>query len=134
MLRTLTLSIVALSSLTLAGCGSTPPIQAQEKTIAYQGKTYVFGGQYDTKRNEVQLTVNGDPVMKGRFPPYTPTLNLNTSYQEVNVSSYCYFSSVLNEKGGVFGAVAGAIQSSNSKSGDKCDVKIAGETVESLYF
>lgn len=134
MLRTLTLSLVALSSLTLAGCGSTPPIQAQEKTIAYQGKTYVFGGQYDIKRNEVQLTVNGDPVMKGRFPPYTPTLNLNTSYQEVNVSSYCYFSSVLNEKGGVFGAVAGAIQSSNSKSGDKCDVKIAGETVESLYF
>ncbi|KPV97051.1 MULTISPECIES: hypothetical protein [unclassified Pseudoalteromonas] len=134
MLRTLTFSLVALSSLTLVGCGSTPPIQAQEKTIAYQGKTYVFGGQYDTKRNEVQLTVNGDPVMKGRFPPYTPTLNLNTSYQEVNVSSYCYFSSVLNEKGGVFGAVAGAIQSSNSKSGDKCDVKIAGETVESLYF
>lgn len=134
MLRTLTFSLVALSSLTLVGCGSTPPIQAQEKTIAYQGKTYVFGGQYDTKRNEVQLTVNGDPVMKGRFPPYTPTLNLKTSYQEVNVSSYCYFSSVLNEKGGVFGAVAGAIQSSNSKSGDKCEVKIAGETVESLYF
>ncbi|WP_343817219.1 hypothetical protein [Colwellia asteriadis] len=128
------LLIASVALITLAGCGSTPPIQAQEKTIAYQGKVYVFGGQYDEKRKEVELTVNGDPVMKGRFPPYTPTLNLTTNYQDVEVSSHCYFSSVLNRQGGVFGAVAGAIQSSNSQSGDKCDIKVAGETLETLYF
>lgn len=128
------LFVGALTLLTLTGCGSTPPIQAQEKTISYKGKVYVFGGQFDENRNEVELTVNGDPLMKGRFPPYTPTLNLASDYEGVNVSSYCYFGSVLGSQGGVFGAVAGVIQSSNSKSADKCDIKIAGETIESLYF
>ncbi|ATC82631.1 hypothetical protein OIZ54_17325 [Pseudoalteromonas sp. A3] len=132
MLKKIIISVLPV--LALAGCGSTPPIQAQEKTIAYQGQTYVFGGQYDENRNELQLTVNGDPLLKGRFPPYTPTLNLASDYQDVHISSYCYFGSVLSSKGGVFGAVAGAIQSSNSKSGDKCDIKIGGETIESLYF
>lgn len=126
--------IGALTLLALTGCGSTPPIQAQDKTVSYKGKVYVFGGQFDESKDEVELTVNGDPIMKGRFPPYTPTLNLASDYEGVNVSSYCYFGSVLGNQGGVFGAVAGAIQSSNSKSGDKCDIKIAGETIESLYF
>lgn len=126
--------IGALVALGLGGCGSTPPIQAQDKTVSYKGEVYVFGGQYDTKRDEVQLTVNGDPIMKGRFPPYTPSLNLSSTYQDIEVSSFCYFGSVLNSKGGVLGAVAGAIQSSNAKSGDKCEIKIAGEIVEHLYF
>ncbi|MEL0656970.1 hypothetical protein V6257_18260 [Pseudoalteromonas issachenkonii] len=126
--------ISTLPLLALAGCGSTPPIQAQDKTVSYQGKVYVFGGQYDKKLKEIQLTVNGDPLLKGRFPPYTPTLTLASDYQNVNISSYCYFGSVLSSQAGVFGVVAGAIQSSNSKSGDKCDVKIGGETIESLYF
>jgi hypothetical protein len=120
----------------LAGCASTPPppIQAQHKTISHEGQDYVVGGQYDEHRNVLQLTVNGDPVMKGSFPPYTPTLNLASEYQNIDISSYCYFGSVLNNQGGVFGAVAGAIQSSNAKSGDKCDIKISGEKVTSLYF
>lgn len=126
--------ISTLPLLALAGCGSTPPIQAQDKTVSFQGKIYVFGGQYDEKLKEVQLTVNGDPLLKGRFPPYTPKLNLASDYQGVNISSYCYFGSVLGSEAGIFGVVAGAIQSSNSKSGDKCDVKIGGETIESLYF
>ncbi|WP_339899122.1 hypothetical protein [uncultured Gilvimarinus sp.] len=130
----LLLSILPL--VVIAGCASTPtpPIQAQSKTVSHEGKDYVLGGQYDTDRNELQLTVNGDPIMKGRFPPYTPTLNLASEYQNLDVSSYCYFGSVLNNQGGVFGVVAGAIQSSNAKSGDKCDIKFAGEKVESLFF
>ena len=135
-MKTKHLLISLLPLVAFAGCASTPtpPIQAQSKTISYEGKNYELGGQYDTDRNELQLTVNGDPIMKGSFPPYTPTLNLASEYQNLDVSSYCYFGSVLSNQGGVFGAVAGAIQSSNSKSGDKCDIKIAGEKVESLYF
>ncbi|WP_041524373.1 hypothetical protein [Gilvimarinus agarilyticus] len=130
------LLISTLPLIIFTGCASTPtpPIQAQEKTITHEGKEYTVGGQYDVDRNNLQLTVNGDPVMKGSFPPYTPTLNLASEYQNLDISSYCYFGSVLNNQGGVFGAVAGAIQSSNAKSGDKCDIKIAGEKVESLFF
>ena len=131
--QVLAVSSVVITSL-LAGCGSTPPIKAQDKTVAYQGKTFVFGGHYDQKRNELQLTVNGDPVMRGKFPPYTPTLNLQTNYQDVNIISNCYFGSVLSRKGGIVGAVASAVQNSNDRSGDTCKVKIAGQQVESLYF
>ena len=134
MFKKVTVALIAISTSVLVGCGSTPPIQAQDKTVSYQGKTLTFGGQYDKSRNELALTVNGDPLMKGRFPPYTPTLNLNADYQELDISSYCYFGSVLSRDGGVFGIVAGAVQSATSKSGDKCEVKIAGEIVEHLYF
>lgn len=126
--------ISALTLLTLTGCGTTPPINAQDKTVSHNGEIYVFGGQFDENKGEVKLTVNGDTLMKGRFPPFTPTLNLASDYEDINISSYCYFGSVLGGKGGVFGAVAGVIQSSNSKSADKCEIKIAGEIVESLYF
>ncbi|RUO74182.1 hypothetical protein CWI80_02165 [Pseudidiomarina sediminum] len=134
MLKKASVAAVVVASSVLAGCGSTPPIQAQEKTIVHEGKTFVFGGQYDKKRNELQLTVNGDAIMKGKFPPYTPTQNLNAKYQETDISSHCYFGSVLGNQGGVFGAVAGVIQSAKKSTGDKCEMKIEGQVVETLYF
>ncbi|MEJ2394045.1 MAG: hypothetical protein P8045_03120 [Candidatus Thiodiazotropha sp.] len=120
--------------LLLVGCASTPPKIAQEKTYVAEGVTLVFGGKYDVEHNQLELTVNGDPIMRGSFPPYTPKQNLNAKYQGLRVSGDCYFGSVLSSEGGVFGKVAGAIQSAKSKSADKCDMFVNGKSVESLYF
>jgi hypothetical protein len=125
---------LSLSGLLLGGCSSTPPKIAQEKTYVADGVTLVFGGKYDVENNQLELTVNGDPVMRGSFPPYTPKQKLNAKYQGLHVSGNCYFGSVLSSKGGLFGKVAGVIQSSNAKSGDKCDMSVNGEPAESLFF
>ncbi|WP_278403403.1 hypothetical protein [Pseudoalteromonas ruthenica] len=118
----------------LSGCKSTPPRVAQDKTVSVNGTDYVFGGVYNVDKNKLELSINGDPAMKGSFPPYTPTLNMSTKYKGEEFSSYCYFGSVLQEQGGAFGAIAGVIQGSNNKSGDKCEIKVAGEIKEHLYF
>jgi len=126
--------LFSISGLLLAGCMSNPPKQAQEKTYEAEGVTLVFGGKYDVDHNQLELTVNGDPVMRGSFPPYTPTQNLNANYKGLHLSSSCYFGSVLGDKGGVFGRVAGAIQSAKAKSADKCEIFIDGQSVDNLYF
>ncbi|WP_394203768.1 hypothetical protein [Shewanella waksmanii] len=126
-------SFVAAATL-LTACAATPPRVAQEKTVEIEGKTIKFGGQYDEKKNELKLTVNGDTLMQGRFPPYTPTQNFNAKYQDIHIKSACYFGSVLGNQGGAFGAIAGAIQASKSSSADKCEIIVAGDTVETLYF
>lgn len=125
---------ISLGGLLLAGCGGNPPKVAQEKTYVAEGVTMVFGGKYDVDHNQLELTINGDPVMRGSFPPFTPTQNLNTNFQGLQVSGDCYFGSVLSSEGGVLGKVAGAIQSAKAKSADKCDIFVNGQSVESLYF
>ncbi|AKJ31659.1 hypothetical protein [Caldimonas brevitalea] len=115
-----------------AGCASSRI--AQNKTVQVAGQKLEFGGVYDPRGNELSLSVNGDPVMRGSFPPYTPTLNLNAQYRGLDVRAECYFGSVLGSKGGVVGIVAGAVQSAHSKAGDKCDLHVGGKVVESLYF
>ena len=118
----------------LAGCAATPPIIAQEKTVTVSGQTLKFGGKYDVKKKKLELTVNGDALMKGKFPPYTPTQNFKANYKELKIASSCYFGSVLGDQGGAFGVIAGAIQASKSSSGDKCELFVDGESVETLYF
>ena len=125
---------LSLGGLLLAGCGSNPPKVAQEKTYVADGVTMVLGGKYDIDHNQLELTINGDPVMRGSFPPYTPTQNLNAVYKGLRVSGDCYFGSVLSGEGGVFGKVAGAIQSVKAKSADQCNIFVNGQSVESLYF
>ncbi|MEJ2453927.1 MAG: hypothetical protein P8103_07200 [Candidatus Thiodiazotropha sp.] len=133
-MRTSLLLSFLFSGLLLVGCGSNPPKVAQEKTYVADGVTMVFGGKYDMDHNQLELTINGDPVMRGSFPPYTPTQNLNANYKGLRVSGDCYFGSVLSGQGGVFGKVAGAIQSAKAKSADKCEMFVNGRSVENLYF
>lgn len=133
-MRTSILFSLLLSGLLLAGCSSTPPKVAQEKTYVAEGVTLVFGGKYDVEHNLLELTVNGDPLMRGSFPPFTPKQNLNAKYQGLQVSGDCYFGSVLAGESGLLGKVAGAIQSAKSKSGDKCEMFVNGRSVENLYF
>ncbi len=132
-MRTSLFFSVLLGGLLLAGCSTAPKI-AQEKTYESEGVKLIFGGKYDVDHNQLEVTVNGDPVMRGSFPPYTPTQNLNAEYKGMRISSSCYFGSVLSSEGGVFGKVAGAIQAAKSKSGDKCEIFVDGKSVENLYF
>jgi hypothetical protein len=130
----ITVLSLAIGSCFLAACAAKPPIIAQEKTVDVHGINLVFGGSFDTKRKNISLSVNGDAIMKGTFPPYTPTQHLSGKYKDLTISSECYFGSVLSSKGGAFGAIAGVIQAAKSSSGDKCDMLVDGKVVESLYF
>ena len=126
-------AIVAVTAATLlAGCASTKI--AQKKTVEVAGRKLEFGGTYEPRGSRLSLTINGDPVMNGNFPPFTPTMNLNSQYGGLPVRAECYFGSVLGNKGGVLGIVAGAVQSANERAADKCDLQVNGKTVESLYF
>ncbi|MCU7851306.1 MAG: hypothetical protein KZQ80_03750 [Candidatus Thiodiazotropha sp. (ex Monitilora ramsayi)] len=132
-MRTLVPFTLLSACCVLAACSTAPKI-AQEKTVETAKEVLRFGGQYDVDHNQLQLTINDDPVMRGSFPPYTPVQNLNADYKGMKVSSRCYFGSVLSSEGGVFGRVAGAIQAAKAKSGDKCEIFIDGKSVENLYF
>lgn len=133
-MRIKTLSTTLFLTAFLTACAATPPIIAQEKTVTVSGQTLKFGGKFDTEKNKLELSVNGDALMKGKFPPYTPTQNFKANYKELKIASHCYFGSVLGDQGGVFGAIAGAVQASKSSSGDKCELFIDGKSVETLYF
>ena len=129
-------TILLIGTSILAGCASDQPKPriAQEKTYQDASHTLHFAGKYYVHKQEVILTVNGDPVMRGHFPPFTPTLNMSTKYQGLALSTHCYFGSVLGDEGGAVGLVAGLIQSAKSKSSDVCQVAINGQAAEKLYF
>lgn len=126
------LVIAVCAAVLVAGCAS--PRVAQNKTVTVNNQKLDFGGQYDPRQNSLSITVNGDPIMRGSFPPYTPTLNLTAQYQGLDVRAECYFGSVLSSKGGVVGIFAGAVQGAQNKAGDKCDMRVGGKVVEALYF
>jgi hypothetical protein len=130
----LVVSVVA-GSLFLASCIKEDVIKtAQQKTLVVEGQTLELGGTYNETRNRLEISINGDPVMKSVFRNYNPTQNLNAMYKGLKVSSYCYFGSVLGEKGGIFGAVARGVQSAKSKMGDECEISVNGKPMEKLYF
>ncbi len=134
-MKTLLLTTIIISSLTIAGCATVQgPRVAQEKNITVNGKAVTIAGQYHDKKNSLEISVNGDPIMRGKFPPYTPKKIIKADFDGSTITSNCYFGSVLGNKGGIFGAVAGAIQSSKSTSSDKCDISVDGKMVETLYF
>ncbi len=131
-MRSTFIVIASIAIAALVGCAS--PKTAQNKTVEVSGRKLEFGGVFDPRGNNLSLSINGDPVMNGSFPPYTPTLNMNTQYRGLEVRSKCYFGSVLGSKRGVIGIVAGAVQSAHDTAGDKCDMQVDGKVVETLYF
>jgi hypothetical protein len=96
-----------------------------------------LGGTFDPKGNDLTLTVNGDPIMRGKFPPYTPTLRLNATYKSQPVTASCYFGTILGSGrsgiGTIGTVVAGSVQGAKGKSGDKCDVTV-GSASDALFF
>jgi len=130
--KPLLFSLVAGTCL-LIGCSAAPKV-AQEKTVEVGQQTLRFGGVYKVNDKELVLTINDDPVMKGKFPPYTPTQNLTAQYNGLQVTGKCYFGSVLADNRGTLGIVASAIQSAKQKSSDKCEMFVNGKSMENLYF
>jgi hypothetical protein len=130
---TKSLAISVAAGILLSAC-ATPPKTAANKTYQVDTLKLVFGGTFSPDANELIITVNDDPLMKGRFAPYTPTQNLNGKYKNLEISAHCYFGSVLGSKGGKFGLIAGLIQSANSNSADKCELSVNDKAAETLYF
>jgi len=122
-------AVLALAS----GC-TTPPRNAVPQDGLVSGKPMKFGGTYLPREKQLTLMVNEEPVMRGTFPPYTPTLNLNADYKGNPVRAECYFSSVLSEKGGIIGIVASGVQSAAGKSSDSCKMIVQDKTVATLNF
>ncbi len=127
--RTLSMSLILVVG--LSGCASTKV--AQMKTIETGGQKFELGGTYTPAANELVLTINGDPVMRGSFPPYTPTLRLNATYKNQQFAASCYFGSILGGGFGKRGIIAGSIQGGLGKSGDKCDITVSNAS-EALFF
>jgi len=126
---------ILLGSFVLAGCSSTPTIRtAIDKNYEVSGKNLKFGGSYNEDKKELTIMINGEPTMRQTFAPYSPNLNMKAKYDGLNIASKCYFGSVLSRKGGIFGAVAGIVQSSKSSSGDKCELLVNDKAAETLYF
>lgn len=130
--KLLLISLFASTSLMVA-C-ATPPRVAQDKSIEIDNQTLLFGGVYYVRENELVLTVNGDPLMKGRFPPFTPTQHLKAQYNGLQIAGECYFGSVLTRGNGSMSIIAGAIQSAKDKANDKCEIHVNGKMLETLYF
>ncbi len=127
-----TLVLASLAAAVLVGCASAKI--AQKKTVEVAGQKLEFGGVFEPNGNNLSLSINGDPVMNGSFPPFTPTLSINARYRGLSVRAECYFGSVLGGKRGVIGIVAGAVQSAHERANDKCEMQVEGKSVETLYF
>lgn len=126
--------LVISSMLLFTACATPPPKVALKKNYEVQGQKLEFGGTYQPKANELIITVNGDPILKGSFPPFTPTTKLNGKYKNFQITGECYFGSVLASKGGLVGVIAGAVQSGHSKTADKCDMFVNSKPADTLFF
>ena len=116
----------------LIACASKNRV-AQVKTIEAGGQKFDLGGTYNPTANELVLTINGDPVMRGSFPPYTPTLRLNATYKNQTFAASCYFGTILSGASGKRGIIASTVQGGLGKGGDKCDIT-ADKATEALFF
>lgn len=133
-MKKIILGIACVSVLALvSGCASAPRV-ALNKTVTVSGKKLDFGGSYESRAKELTLTVNGDPIMRGTFPPFTTNLHLNGKYQNLDIKASCSFGTVLSSMGGLTGTIAGAVQAGIGKGGDKCDLAVNGKPAETLYF
>lgn len=126
--------IALLASALVTACASTPPQIANKKTLNVSGQDLVFGGIFYPDKNQLSITINDDSIMKGSFPPFTPTRNFQAKYKNHAISAHCYFGSVLSSNKGVFGIVAEAVQSQKGASADKCEISVDSKPVDTLYF
>jgi hypothetical protein len=125
---------IATIALLLSAC-ATPPRQGFAPAATVKGVAMQFGGSYDASNTDLTITVNGAPIMRGNFPPFTPTLNLNGNYQGTELRAECYFATILNARTGrIGGIIAGAVQSGQGKVGDECKIISEDKTVVTVNF
>ena len=133
--------IVAVAALVaLSGCAR------KDTRVIAQDKEYVppaaespwrIGGVFDKSELTVVISVNGENVLRGRFPPYTPRLTAQGRYDDKPVATLCKFSSdvIAGKRSGWQERLAETIVSkTTSTGGNTCDVTVDGQAAATLYF
>ncbi len=128
------LSVITVAATLAAACASTPPREALPQVSKVGDPPITWAGSYDVENNRLTLTANDQPVMRGSFPPFTPVMNLDGTFEDSSIRAECYFASVLNEQGGLFGAISTAVQSKNAKTSDTCKMMVNAEEAATLNF
>ncbi|MCU7923887.1 MAG: hypothetical protein KZQ88_14460 [Candidatus Thiodiazotropha sp. (ex Dulcina madagascariensis)] len=130
-----TIITVLAGSILIAACIKEDVVKtAQEKKLVVAGQPLKFGGSYNVTRHSLEMTINGDPVIKEKFSDLNPAQNLNADYEGLRITSKCYFSSVLSKKGGFLEVASRKVQSEKGRTGDECTILIDGKMAEKLYF
>jgi hypothetical protein len=131
----ISVGLAAVAALALLGACASSVKTAVPQSVQIKDTAMTFGGTYDPRTKDLMLSVNGDPVLRGTFPPYTPTTQLNGSHRGNVIRAECYFASnVNNSVGGIARVVASQVQSARGKAGDECKVFVNGTQATSLYF
>jgi hypothetical protein len=124
----------------VGGCAS------KDTKVVAQDKEYVptsgaapwkIGGVFDQDDYSIAISVNGESVLRGRFPPYTPRLTAEGKYNDRAVAPLCKFSSgIIAKKGGGWQErlVEGIVSKTTSTGGNTCDVTVDGQAATTLYF
>ena len=129
-MRVLALSVL-VSLAALNGCASVITAPPKQFTPPGDGKKpWTIGGTYDRHRDLVTISVNGDNVLSGRFPPYTPRLNLPGTYEGHRLHAECEFT-----RGIIKHRIAEAVyQNVRRNSGNSCQVLVDAKPAATLYF
>lgn len=128
-MRTETLYILG-AALFFAGCSSLVTAPPKHYQAAADKKPWTIGGTFDSRRHLVTISIDGDNVMAGRFPPYTPKLNLSGLYEGHRLNADCEFTV------GIIGNRIGEtiFQSVRRKSGNTCAILVDAKPAATLYF
>lgn len=111
--------------------------QDKEYVPAESAPPWKIGGVFDKKEHTVVISFNGENVLRGRFPPYTPRLTAQGKYNELPVATLCKFSShVIAGKGGGWQErlAETIVAKTTSTGGNSCDVTVDGKPAATLYF
>ncbi len=130
----------ALALAALAGCAGKKDTRvfAQDKEYVPPSSTapWKIGGVFDTKDQSIAISVNGESVLRGRFPPYTPRWSAEGKYDDRPVATLCKFSSGIIDKGGGWQErmVEGIVSKATKAGGNACEVTVDGQAAATLYF
>jgi hypothetical protein len=111
--------------------------QEKEYVPTPSSSPWKIGGVFDRKDQSIAISVNGESVLRGRFPPYTPRLAAEGKYDDRPVATLCKFSSGIIDQGGggwQERMVEGIVSKATRAGGNTCEVRVDGQTAATLYF
>jgi hypothetical protein len=133
------LLMAPLCLLTLGGCARNTQVVAPGKEFvpADSVAPWKIGGTFDKRDTTIVIHINGENVLRGRFPPMTPRLTADGTYQGKAVRAACAFSSdvIAKKSSGFELQIAEAIVSKATKTGgNTCELTVDGRPAATLYF
>lgn len=141
MKRRMVFMACAMSLGALAGCAGKKDTRvfAQDKEYVPSSSAapWTIGGVFDQKDYSVAISFNGESVLRGRFPPYTPRLTAEGKYNDRAVATLCKFSSgIVAGKGGGWQErlAEGIVAKATKAGGNTCEVTVDGQAAATLYF